>query len=60
MQIKWRPSVIIISVGLVLALNGLVWFTNLESTELIAFGGTITTALAGVASKLVESEEKTP
>jgi len=58
MNIKIRPAILIISLGLVVALNGVVYFADLALPETIAFGGTICTALAAIASKLVESEEK--
>jgi len=58
MNLKIRPTILIIALGLVVALNGIVFFADLSVTEVIAFGGTVCTALVGVASKLVESEEK--
>ena len=59
-KIKIRPAVLVIALGLVAALNGIVFFADITLPETIAFSGTICTALAAIASKLVESEEKTP
>lgn len=65
---KIRPSVIIITLGLVIALNVLIFgiikvLTSDVSLELfaalIAFGGSITTVLGTSLAKLVESEEST-
>lgn len=50
MSIKWRPSIIIISTGLVIA----VIIAALKELDYAA----LVTALAAVASKLAESEEK--
>ena len=52
MNIKIRPSILVISVGLVVAL---IVALQLGQTEAVA---AIITAIAGTASKLVESEEK--
>ena len=68
MNVKVRPSILIISLGLVTALVltvvGIIKvIAQGASVELlaafIAFGGTITTALVSVASKMMESEEAT-
>ena len=51
MTIKIRPSVLIISTGLVTAL---VWAVSANQMEMVA---TLSVALVGALTKLVESEE---
>lgn len=67
MHIKVRPAIWILSIGLVLALIGVVYAIIMAVrseaeeyllTAVIAFGGTITTVLGTSLAKLVESEEK--
>lgn len=51
MNIKIRPTILIISLGLVVAL---VWAVSSHQNELVA---TLSVALVGALTKLVESEE---
>ena len=53
MTFKLRPSVIIISLGLVIALISAVWTAQQELVSVISV------ALVGALTKLVESEEVT-
>ena len=53
MKIKVRPSVLVISIGLVVAL---VYAVIASETGMVS---TICVALVGALTKLVESEEKT-
>ena len=56
-SIKIRPVVLVIATGLVVALNVLL-FTQELTVVTIALAGNIITGIVGVASKLIESEEK--
>ena len=67
MKIKIRPAILILSGGMVAALIIICWgiintIVNGAPIELlaalIAFGGTITTGLATLATKIIESEEQ--
>ena len=51
MQIRVRPSVLIISLGLV---TSLVWAVSANQMEMVS---TLAVALVGALTKLVESEE---
>ena len=65
-RFKFRPAIIIISGGLVVALCAVAFklpemiiggISGELLAAVIAFGGAITTAISAVATKLVESEE---
>jgi len=51
MNIKIRPAILLISLGLVVAL---IWAVSQESAEMVSV---LAVALTGALSKLVESEE---
>jgi len=53
MKIKIRPSVLVISIGLVTAL---IWAVSANRVEMVS---TLSVALIGALTKLVESEEVT-
>jgi len=66
MDIKIRPAILIVSLGMIVALNLIIYAIILAIrgsisvemlTAVIAFGGTITTGLVAITTKLVESEE---
>jgi len=56
--IKIRPVVLVIALGMVVALNAVVFMHSELTTVVVAVIGTITTGIVGVATKLIESEEK--
>lgn len=56
-NIKIRPVVLVIAIGLVTAINGLIFTQTLDAT-LVGVIGTLTTGLVGISSKLIESEEQ--